>query len=62
MLARIRDQLMIYFVDNLGCLLDYLRKHQTRLQPPQMTEMVRQVAYAMTYLESRNFIHRDLVS
>ena len=53
---------MIYFFDNLGCLLNYLRKNQTRLQPPQMTEMVRQVAYAMTYLESRNFIHRDLVS
>ena len=53
---------MIYFVDYLGCLLNYLRKHHTRLQPPQMTEMVGQVAYAMTYLESRNFIHRNLVS
>ena len=53
---------MIYFVDYLACLLNYLRKHHTRLQPPQMTEMVRQVADAMTYLESRNIMHRDLVS
>lgn len=47
--------------DLLGCLLHYLRKNQFKLNSPEMTDMVSQVAGAMEYLEKKNFIHRDLV-
>lgn len=45
-----------------GCLLSYLRSHGKELQPLQLLEICYDVCDAMAFLESRQFIHRDLVS
>ncbi|KFV92696.1 Cytoplasmic tyrosine-protein kinase BMX, partial [Eurypyga helias] len=45
-----------------GCLLSYLRSHGKELQPLQLLEICYDVCDAMAYLESCQFIHRDLVS
>ncbi|XP_010148677.1 PREDICTED: cytoplasmic tyrosine-protein kinase BMX-like, partial [Eurypyga helias] len=43
-----------------GCLLSYLRSHGKELQPLQLLEICYDVCDAMAYLESCQFIHRDL--
>ncbi|XP_071119659.1 tyrosine-protein kinase STK-like [Haliotis cracherodii] len=44
-----------------GSLLDFLRRdRRTKLEHTMMLNMTRQIAEGMAYLESRNFIHRDL--
>lgn len=45
-----------------GCLLSYLRSHGKDLQPLQLLEICYDVCDAMAFLESCQFIHRDLVS
>jgi len=51
-------------LDNAGALLQYLRRHKTRLlaNTDVLIEMCDQVCSAMQYLESKSFIHRDLAA
>ncbi|OWJ99445.1 BMX, partial [Cervus elaphus hippelaphus] len=43
-----------------GCLLSYLKSHGKRLEPSQLLEMCYDVCEGMAFLESHQFIHRDL--
>lgn len=52
--------LVCEFMEN-GCLSDYLRERKGRLSPNVMLGMCLDVSEGMAYLESCNFIHRDLV-
>lgn len=45
-----------------GCLLNYLKSHGKGLEPYQLLEMCYDVCEGMAFLESHQFIHRDLVS
>lgn len=45
-----------------GSLLSYLHSHGKELQPLQLLEICYDVCDAMAFLESCQFIHRDLVS
>ncbi|XP_022669194.1 tyrosine-protein kinase Btk29A-like isoform X1 [Varroa destructor] len=48
-----------------GSLLNYLRRHETRLQaqkPHVLLDMCIQVCSGMAYLEMHNYIHRDLAA
>ncbi|KAG8519784.1 Cytoplasmic tyrosine-protein kinase BMX [Galemys pyrenaicus] len=45
-----------------GCLLNYLKSHGKGLEPSQLLEMCYDVCEGMAFLESQQFIHRDLVS
>lgn len=44
-----------------GCLLNFLRETRRRFQPAELLEMCKDVCEAMEYLESNQFLHRDLV-
>lgn len=44
-----------------GCLLNFLRETRQRFQPAELLEMCKDVCEAMEYLESKQFLHRDLV-
>ena len=45
-----------------GSLLEYLRIERHSLQQPQLIDMSVQIATGMAYLESQNYIHRDLAA
>ncbi|XP_028941525.1 cytoplasmic tyrosine-protein kinase BMX, partial [Antrostomus carolinensis] len=45
-----------------GCLLSYLRSHGKELQPLQLLEICYDICDAMAFLESCQFIHRDLAA
>lgn len=45
-----------------GCLLNYLKSHGKGLETYQLLEMCYDVCEGMAFLESHQFIHRDLVS
>ena len=49
------------FLSN-GCLLTYLRETLKGPTPIHLLEMCKDVTEGMAYLESQQFIHRDLVS
>lgn len=44
-----------------GCLSDYLREKKGQLSQETLLGMCLDVSEGMAYLESSNFIHRDLV-
>lgn len=44
-----------------GCLSDYLRTTRGHLSPDTLLGMCLDTSEGMAYLESSNFIHRDLV-
>lgn len=44
-----------------GCLLNFLKEPRRRFQPAELLEMCKDVCEAMEYLESKQFLHRDLV-
>lgn len=47
----------------IGCLLFYLRRHADLWEKANvLIHYTQQIASAMKYLESKKFIHRDLVS
>ena len=46
----------------LGSLLDYLRGDGRRLKMPELVDMCAQIAEGMAYLESQNYIHRNLAA
>lgn len=52
--------LVFEFMEN-GCLSDYLRARKGHLSQDVMLGMCLDVSEGMAYLESSNFIHRDLV-
>ncbi len=52
--------LLFEFMEN-GCLSDYLRARKGSLSQDVMLGMCLDVSEGMAYLESSNFIHRDLV-
>ena len=55
----------IYIVTELmkhGSLLEYLRGEGRSLKLPQLVDMSAQVATGMAYLETQNYIHRDLAT
>ncbi|TNN25497.1 Tyrosine-protein kinase ITK/TSK [Liparis tanakae] len=52
--------LVFEFMDN-GCLSDFLRARRGHLSREAMSGMCLDVSEGMAYLESSNFIHRDLV-
>lgn len=53
--------LVFEFMEN-GCLSDYLRARKGHLSQDMMLGMSLDVSEGMAYLESSNFIHRDLVN
>lgn len=53
--------LVFEFMEN-GCLSDYLRARKGHLSKETMLGMCLDVSEGMAYLESSNFIHRDLVT
>lgn len=53
--------LVFEFMEN-GCLSDYLRARKGQLSKDTLLGMCLDVSEGMAYLESSNFIHRDLVN
>ncbi len=53
--------LVFEFMEN-GCLTDFLRARKGSFSQEVLLEMCLDVSEGMTYLETSNFIHRDLVS
>lgn len=52
--------LLFEFMEN-GCLSDFLRGNRGSVSPEALLGMCLDVCEGMAYLESTNFIHRDLV-
>lgn len=52
--------LVFEFMEN-GCLSDYLRAQKGSLSQETLLNMCLDVSEGMAYLESSNFLHRDLV-
>lgn len=52
--------LVFEFMEN-GCLSDYLRARRGSLSQDTLLSMCVDISEGMAYLESSNFLHRDLV-